>query len=100
MPRPIALVQDAERAVAVHARAVRRAGDDTVESWDLELWGGSPARILASDSYSLNRPVAHEDLMELLSFVLSRSGLQLGPSTLRNASTDVHDFVAPVAPIF
>lgn len=99
MPQPITMIGASDRAQASHARAVRCASDEAVESWDLELWGDRPERLLASDSYSLNAPVTRESVLDLLSYVLTSSGLQLGRSELRNSASNEHDFRIPVSPI-
>ncbi|MGG7452244.1 hypothetical protein ACQ3HE_15190 [Plantibacter auratus] len=97
MPKPITLLDDRDRELATHLRAVLIVSDGMTESWDLEVLADGPDVILAADSYSFHPPSEKGQLQALLSHVLSSVGLQTSPSWVADASVSPTDFTLSVS---
>lgn len=97
MTKPITLIQDADREAAARIRAVQVIADDETESWELELLATSSNAVIATDSYSVRAPSERDDILDLISYVLTSAGLKASPSDLMNSSEDPLDFTLYVS---
>ncbi|HXH34459.1 MAG TPA: hypothetical protein VNJ54_08625 [Plantibacter sp.] len=97
MTKPITLIQDADRELATRIRAVQVIADTETESWELELLANSPDTVIAADSYSVMAPSKRDDILDLISYVLTSSGLKASPSALVNSSEGPLDFTLYVS---